>query len=857
MQGITSCAIAAVAALILPTYPAANQGELSREKVAQLGKAATALVEVTVPKGKAYGSAFCIHPSGLFITNAHVVDLAGVTSVLVVIDPALSTQRIAKAKVIRVDKENDLAILQADGLKDIPTLTLGSVDQLVETTEVIAFGFPFGALLSANSQDPPAVSVNIGAVTSLRMKNKVLNRIQVDNVLNPGNSGGPLLNRQGKVLGVVVAGIKGTQVNLAIPSTIVSTFIGRPELEFKLPSIARTAQSQPVVFEAKAISLVPSKKPLQLELWLKTDGSSERKFPMDLKDGVFRATAVPVPLSDKAIPLRVTIAYANGSVTGTLPDRTIKLGDKEYKLSDLRAIEFTPKSAIQLIDGKVIGEPIHGLDALEVTLGKNTVRLSVADALGIRFETTSPAVTVTCTIVVKQENVEVARKTEKLTITAPQATVSGPAIDSTAKRKDSAVLPPIKAPVLDQDQVYRPLSGAVADLTVGGAGRFLIMRLAGKQRLAVFDVELAKVVKEIPMAEENVHLAAGAHRLVIILPAAKVIQIWDLETMKRERSTPLPANLSKDQIHQICMGSASPGPLFIYLPSEKRTLTLDLDTLKTTEVSWKHWNPGGAYGPLEMRAAADGSMLFGWGGGWNGSEVAFFVKGKQQGSNDKVGGAPGLPSTDGRFILLSGRIVNRAMSASAVPELEGAYLVPASEAGYFVALPKIFGAREQTQLAGGEFAIYNDDRKQLFKVKSLDELKIASGLRWEKRIHYYPRVGLLVTVDPEKDRLVLRRIGLLDELEKLGANYLLVLSTPPAAKQGGLFTYQLDVRSKQGGVKVELVSGPEGLKVSGSGQVSWTVPADLEASEFDVLVTISDASGQEAVHTFPLKVLAQ
>jgi hypothetical protein len=51
------------------------------------------------------------------------------------------------------------------------------------------------------------------------------------------------------------------------------------------------------------------------------------------------------------------------------------------------------------------------------------------------------------------------------------------------------------------------------------------------------------------------------------------------------------------------MGSASAGPLFVYLPNQKRTLALNLESMETTEVTWSHWGPRMAYGPLTDRRA--------------------------------------------------------------------------------------------------------------------------------------------------------------------------------------------------------------------------------------------------------------
>jgi S1-C subfamily serine protease len=79
-------------------------------EIARIGKAATALVEVKARHG--FGSAFCIHSSGLFLTNSHVAK----GDVTLILNPSLKTERAYPAKVIRSDNELDLALLRIDGV---------------------------------------------------------------------------------------------------------------------------------------------------------------------------------------------------------------------------------------------------------------------------------------------------------------------------------------------------------------------------------------------------------------------------------------------------------------------------------------------------------------------------------------------------------------------------------------------------------------------------------------------------------------------------------------------------------------------------------------------------------------------
>src|SRR5262249_46504467 len=152
VAAVRASSILTVFLAALGRCPAADE-PLSRVELGKRGKAATALVEMKPRRG--YGSAFCIHPSGLFLTHA-----PGAQGELTpVLNPGLKTEKSYPARVVRSDKELDLALLRIDGVKDLPALALGSDEDLSELMEVVAFGFPFGIALAPDSRESPTVSV--------------------------------------------------------------------------------------------------------------------------------------------------------------------------------------------------------------------------------------------------------------------------------------------------------------------------------------------------------------------------------------------------------------------------------------------------------------------------------------------------------------------------------------------------------------------------------------------------------------------------------------------------------------------------------------------------------------------------
>jgi hypothetical protein len=123
----------------------------------------------------------------------------------------------------------------------------------------------------------------------------------------------------------------------------------------------------------------------------------------------------------------------------------------------------------------------------------------------------------------------------------------------------------------------------------------------------------------------------------------------------------------------------------------------------------------------------------------------------------------------------------------------------------------------------------------------------------DRYVHLIPDARLIVVLPASGDRLILHRFDLDAALEKAGIDYLYVSSRPPRQVQaGGGVAYQLKVKSKKGGARYQLADGPPGMKLSPAGRLTWRVPADYAQAETDVLVTVSDTTGQEVLHSFKL-----
>ena|ERR1700760_4826879 len=138
---------------------------------------------------KTYGSGFFVDPSGIIVTNEHVIENA-IDVKAVLIDGTRVT-----AKIIAASPMTDVAVLKVDLDHPVPSLTWGNSDKLQVGDSVFTLGNGLGL----------GTSVSAGIVSGLNRNfadSPFDSYIQTDAVINHGNSGGPLIDREGKVVGV-------------------------------------------------------------------------------------------------------------------------------------------------------------------------------------------------------------------------------------------------------------------------------------------------------------------------------------------------------------------------------------------------------------------------------------------------------------------------------------------------------------------------------------------------------------------------------------------------------------------------------------------------------------------------------
>jgi S1-C subfamily serine protease len=463
-----------------PVAPANPVAEKSPAKGIDDLKAATVYIKVTAGASRVTGSGFVIKVegnTGYVATNDHVANPQAFLArkggsrgafpapeITLVFWSGTKQEQSYRAEIAAEDPAHDLAVLKVTGAAALPRpLAVAGPPGLVETTPVTVLGFPFGEALAARAGNP-AITVSKASVSSIRRNDRdEVVAVQLDGALNPGNSGGPVVDAEGRLVGVAVATLRGaSNIGLAVPGED----LGRV-LEGRLGEIRTSAgavNNANAQIEVEVALIDPLRRIRSVSMhylrsdlvrdhtqadrsgaWPELPGSQRLALRLDGRRAV-GAFVVLASDKDRAFTFQASYTDAAGRLVRTQP----------------RSVQVRPPGPV------VVGRPPVGAPRPPV-VGR-----------------------------------------------PPAAGAPQPPVRLGPSKPPAPIVYQPHVPKGDKEEVR--LTGTVSDVAVGGGGRYLILRLAGKKKLAVFDVQQGKVAKELPLLDEVVHFAAGAQQFVVVYP---------------------------------------------------------------------------------------------------------------------------------------------------------------------------------------------------------------------------------------------------------------------------------------------------------------------------------------------------
>jgi hypothetical protein len=434
-----------LAATLAGAIRADEPPDLPAEELARRGTEATAIVRGPT---ELLATAFCVHPSGLFVTTAAALvhPAAGefAPTVQLTLRPGKSDQAVHIAQVLRCLWDPGLALLKVDGAVHLKVLALAPSESVEELLDIAAFDIPARATTDPKTQrELLRVHVATGSISAIQREKTQLRRIQFDAPLSTGSTGGLLLDKKARVVGVILGRARanfGAGVDLAIPVNMLDEFVSRVDLTFDAPVLSKRNLLRPMDFEVRVWEPFPSRDPLALELTLDGLGSgaprrtpmtlarvqparrmevrkqrsgAARRMPMTLtgQSSFYAARAAPAVAALAPATVWLEATYKDGSLLGQVEDRTIEItGARTVWLGELRHLRPGPRAVAQLGDGRTLrGAGVSGLGETTMTVhGQNLkVDLGRAEEIAVKGPESFPGLA--CTFVARRAGREVGR----------------------------------------------------------------------------------------------------------------------------------------------------------------------------------------------------------------------------------------------------------------------------------------------------------------------------------------------------------------------------------------------------------------------------------------------------------------
>lgn len=207
------------------------------------------------PKPSSTGSGFVVSASGHLLTNHHVVN--GCTN-LKIRDSAKLEHDVT---VVATDARNDLALLQTSTAVTLPTATFRANGSVESGESVVSLGYPLVGWLASE------VNVSFGYVSATAGLADDTSKLQISAPVQPGNSGGPLLDQSGNLIGVVVAKLDAIKVakvigdipqniNFAVKGEVAQVFLNAHKVKFKTAAQTKKLENTDIVSRGREFTVL-------------------------------------------------------------------------------------------------------------------------------------------------------------------------------------------------------------------------------------------------------------------------------------------------------------------------------------------------------------------------------------------------------------------------------------------------------------------------------------------------------------------------------------------------------------------------------------------------------------------------
>lgn len=771
----------------------------SRKELLDRMRSATVYIKVETTNGGQTGSGFLVNKDehgGVVITNDHVIEPEDgqLRKIECVFYSGTNQELVLSATACGKDPALDLAALTVKG-QDLPQpFSLEQETDLIETMPIMVLGFPFGEAMKTSRRNP-SITISKSSISSIRRGNfGQIALVQIDGGMNPGNSGGPVVSEDGRLIGVSVSKVREADIGFAIPRRqLLEAMQGRVttvEVETTRPPDMRVWLMDPMQ-NIESVSVAVIREAETKNLKLPSNGeweliSSEKIVPTIHRD-TFAVARVDAEQSDW---YQILVKRKDGEDDVTPPLPFKRKDQPATSPPPTRMAESRPRARPQPRPG-VTSDPRGNRNEPAPT--NDAERLSDNDKL-VKFPSTF-------------SDIDLAGGGKYLVFTLDK--INKLAVFDVQQRKMAGFISTesgiICAATRDKICVVNPSNKTIQRWSLDSLKRENVALINSDKQI--------QVVAAGHASNGPILVGSGDSR--------STLQMIKLSTLSELKLTGDDPRRRRFDVGADCRVRASADGT-VFTAWRTRTSPSGLMSLAINgNVASSHYEHDtvGYIAP-----AFDGSRLYT-------AQGIYTPELSLVGTNKKMG-ATSFP----------------------VPAVTGSYYLKVMRGEERDGQRKDgLGATIGVCIDGSDnpIALINDTN---LRSGAYSDFFAREDIPLDKRVYFFPEMNSLITVPIKNDTIAIRDVSVDKLLEESGVDYLFFTSSPILnAQTGKRYQYQAGAKSKHGEVEYSLQSGPKGMRVSSAGLVTW-LPGRRDTGAYDVLLSISDSSGSETYQTYKVQV---
>lgn len=370
------------------------------------------------------GSAFCVHPAGLFLTNARAVSGHQQGRVQLILDAGLETQRLLSAQVVREDPKLDLALIWIPDEHSAKPLPF-ALDKAEAKQEVITLGYQTSRSRFSSRSSPTRAIIKM---TNLVSNGQPGTREELQPKVSTETPSAVVLNREGTIVGMLAQSGDNGQLRLLHHGQI-KKFLQGPIVAWSLPELATENIHEPFEFRAQILSMDPDTKLQKAELALEMQSPLEqkaRRYLLKKNKELYQIMTAPIPISNEPVKLKAYVAFNDGQLQGNITDRTIKVLDNDVKLSTIEQIQIEgDRIQLTLTDGQRMQMETKNFPELTVEVAGQSWKLPLANTRQMSITGPDPIPELKVKLIAKSEGKESILRETTIAIRTPRSSRSG------------------------------------------------------------------------------------------------------------------------------------------------------------------------------------------------------------------------------------------------------------------------------------------------------------------------------------------------------------------------------------------------------------------------------------------------